>query len=712
MQRTVYLNIPIRWMPLAALCLIIAMAQLLKAQEIVQPSIGLNKVDLFQQYLGRAGGGFTGTAYQEVSQAMARKAIIDASNIGVTYFRISATGSLPASYGIPGDLDLWIESPQEYWSLFDQMMAELQNNNVRIVPVFVWNWTQFPAMTRENMTDMIANSESKSYKLLLEYIDDFIEHYKNHPMLYFYELTNELNLGADLDLVNQCLQDEPNPEFCQPIGNFSTDQMIDFTTGLAEYIRNLDPDHLISSGFSLPRPAAEHIRAYPGWLTGGPDWTLDSIEEFQKNLTEIHSGLDIISIHFYDTQRFGIEGRTNADLIDIVKHTTDSLGKPLYIGEFTDIEPFLKDDPNGLLTQNVLAKIVEFQIPYSSPWVWEFYQFASYLTYDNPNTFSNIEPGYTDLIIEKIKEANQSLGNTVPPPQSPDTTAPLVVLTWPLAGATMDSSQLIHAVASDNNGSISRVEFWVDQNLEFTVSNPPYQFFFDTTPLISGEHLIEAVAYDPSNNWSKYSTSVVHIGAIPTGTILADPNPCVLQPGEELCNTTISWKAYADPFTLNAHVYVSMDGNPATSMACGSLIDSVDAPWIQANHSYEFLLYADSVCTDDDPGILLDTITVTALITSVEQRNGEVPQKYMIGQNYPNPFNPTTTIEFDLPRTENVTLKVYNVIGEEIETLVSTKLHVGSYKMIFNGNRLNSGVYIYRFRAGSFVQSRKMLLIR
>ena len=121
-------------------------------------------------------------------------------------------------------------------------------------------------MAGETPLEMIKNPESNSYKLLTKYIADFIDHYKNHPMLYFYELTCELNLYADLK------------------GNFSTDQMISFTKNLAAYIRSLDPNHLISSGFAAPRPAAEHLRKKPDWSVGGADWTNDSYKQFQKNI--------------------------------------------------------------------------------------------------------------------------------------------------------------------------------------------------------------------------------------------------------------------------------------------------------------------------------------------------------------------------------------------------------------------------------------------
>src|SRR5262249_20785108 len=208
--------------------------------------------------------------YQKVNRAMARKAIVDAKSIGVTYFRISATGFPPSAYNLPGDLDPWVSDPAAYFNLFDQMMADLNSSGVKVIPVFVWNETQFPAMTGENVTTMLTDPNSKSYLLLQRYVSDFIGHYKDNPALLFYELTNELNLLADLDVVADCQKNNPFPQLCPVKGNFSTDQMIGFTSRLAAYVKSLDPGHLISSGFSIPRTGAEHLRRHPGFLPGGP----------------------------------------------------------------------------------------------------------------------------------------------------------------------------------------------------------------------------------------------------------------------------------------------------------------------------------------------------------------------------------------------------------------------------------------------------------
>ncbi len=83
---------------------------------------------------------------------------------------------------------------------------------------------------------------------------------------------------------------------------------------------------------------------------------------------------------------------------------------------------------------------------------------------------------------------------------------------------------------------------------------------------------------------------------------------------------------------------------------------------------------------------------------------------YSLGQNYPNPFNPSTVISFTLPQQEFVTLKVFNVIGQEVVTLVNDNLQAGRYDFTFDASALTSGVYLYQFQAGNFVQTKKMVL--
>ena len=89
-----------------------------------------------------------------------------------------------------------------------------------------------------------------------------------------------------------------------------------------------------------------------------------------------------------------------------------------------------------------------------------------------------------------------------------------------------------------------------------------------------------------------------------------------------------------------------------------------------------------------------------------------VLREYSLSQNYPNPFNPTTVIRYQLPMSGLVTLKVYDVLGQEVETLFAGVRPAGTYTATFDGSRLASGIYIYQMRAGSFIETKKLLLLK
>jgi M6 family metalloprotease-like protein len=92
--------------------------------------------------------------------------------------------------------------------------------------------------------------------------------------------------------------------------------------------------------------------------------------------------------------------------------------------------------------------------------------------------------------------------------------------------------------------------------------------------------------------------------------------------------------------------------------------------------------------------------------------NKLVPKEFNVSQNYPNPFNPITNIKFDLPKDIFVSVKIYDLLGREIKTLVSEFKNAGSYIVSFNGSELSSGIYFYRIQAGKFVQVKRMVLIK
>ncbi len=88
------------------------------------------------------------------------------------------------------------------------------------------------------------------------------------------------------------------------------------------------------------------------------------------------------------------------------------------------------------------------------------------------------------------------------------------------------------------------------------------------------------------------------------------------------------------------------------------------------------------------------------------------PQKYSLAQNYPNPFNPSTKIEYSVAQAGQVTLKIFDILGKEVGTLVNENKQPGAYRVSFDASSLPSGVYIYRLNAGPYTESRKMLLLK
>jgi photosystem II stability/assembly factor-like uncharacterized protein len=95
-----------------------------------------------------------------------------------------------------------------------------------------------------------------------------------------------------------------------------------------------------------------------------------------------------------------------------------------------------------------------------------------------------------------------------------------------------------------------------------------------------------------------------------------------------------------------------------------------------------------------------------------ESTNGEIPTEFKLSQNYPNPFNPSTTFGYSIPTRSKVVMKVYDILGNEIETLVNEEKPIGTYEVTWYAENLPSGVYLYQLRAGSFIETKKMVLMK
>jgi hypothetical protein len=178
------------------------------------------------------------------------------------------------------------------------------------------------------------------------------------------------------------------------------------------------------------------------------------------------------------------------------------------------------------------------------------------------------------------------------------------------------------------------------------------------------------------------------------------------------------WHAATDPDVMDTLRYTLHVNGPGLDTSLVNQIDttvSLDlASKLQAGSTYSWMV---SVNDGHVTVASVDTFTFTIkLATGV--KDSKVPRVYALYQNYPNPFNPTTTIQYDIPRQSVITLRIYNILGAEVTTLVDRRtVEQGVYNQVLNGNNLATGVYFYRLEAkglngASFVSVKKLLLMK
>lgn len=123
-------------------------------------------------------------------------------------------------------------------------------------------------------------------------------------------------------------------------------------------------------------------------------------------------------------------------------------------------------------------------------------------------------------------------------------------------------------------------------------------------------------------------------------------------------------------------------------------------------------IYTMAFVQNDNDKTIMNTARHGMIFTGIDPEFGEIPASYSLSQNYPNPFNPTTNIDFNLPKESNVTLKMYDLLGKEVKTLVEGVQKAGIYHIAVDGTELSSGIYFYTLRTDNFVETKKMTLIK
>ncbi len=361
---------------------------------------------------------------------------------------------------------------------------------------------------------------------------------------------------------------------------------------------------------------------------------------------------------------------------------------------------------------------------------------------------------------------------TAPPP--PDTVKPVVSISSPLNGATVSGSVVISSTASDNVG-VTKVEFYLNGSLLGSKASAPYTYTWNTVGL-SGSQSLSAKAYDAAGNigtsapvsaviqattsgtdqwlyqdamssswvdvsWSSVntfaSTGHVYAGSYSLKAVQTSWGGVSLHSGTYVSPINISpglysrfeFAVYNTTAGLNLKIYLENDqGQTFTAVTQNNVPVNqwtiISIPMAQLNPSnfninriniQNFTALTTTYYLDNVRFVSAGSAPaaqVAPAAQGVQVDEAKVPVVFALHQNYPNPFNPTTTFTYELAQETRVSLKVYNIIGEEVATLVNEVQGAGSRSVMFNASNLASGVYYYRLQTDNFTATKKMMLTK
>jgi hypothetical protein len=223
-----------------------------------------------------------------------------------------------------------------------------------------------------------------------------------------------------------------------------------------------------------------------------------------------------------------------------------------------------------------------------------------------------------------------------------------------------------------------------------------------------GTFVVSSHTPDPQVNWKSFPKTGQSIdNLIPTA-------PTSLAGVQVGADVELTWDESPDPdfnyFSIRRGDQPGFDPNIGTEVGTTTdpFFSDLNVPggdWFYRVVAFDF---------NGNEGEFSDEVSVPM---GLEGTDGTIPREFALHQNYPNPFNPETWISFDLPKGVDVSITIYNTLGQKVRTLVSEAAPAGSYKVLWdgsnqNGVRVASGIYIYTIKAGSFVQSRKMTFMK
>jgi hypothetical protein len=422
--------------------------------------------------------------------------------------------------------------------------------------------------------------------------------------------------------------------------------------------------------------------------------------------------LDFQSVHFYTT----ILGAQNSISISPFNHQASywSLDKPIVVAEFAMQTTY------GVPKEHLYEQLYQYGYAGALPWSWTDTNFSSQ---------ADMLAGMQFMWDNHREDVDvDGIGGDWP----------IVTITSPASNAVFpDGADVtIEAAASDNDGSVVLVEFFASDTLKIGEVNAE-PFTITWTNIFPAVYTLTAVATDDRGHKRTSNRVPIKVGtpqvvrreaeaATRQGlniTVRSSPTASNGYYVEMRTQTgTVTWQLPDVPAAGNYEIafgyrlsfdtpkdqYINVNGVRVAVLRFDGPMNvwaekKLNVNLNQGNNTIQMELYWGWMD--------LDYLAVPSIVTSVEGAP-ELPIGFSLQQNYPNPFNPATTIKYSLAKSEHVKLIVYDLLGRQVDVLVDERQNAGPYEISFDGKGLASGVYFYRLEAGSFVDEKRMLLLR
>lgn len=208
-----------------------------------------------------------------------------------------------------------------------------------------------------------------------------------------------------------------------------------------------------------------------------------------------------------------------------------------------------------------------------------------------------------------------------------------------------------------------------------------------------------------AGGWSNFGSPFNFRTGFPVAPLLASPANFAMNVP---LTTRLEWRPAAGAVSYRAQLSTSFDFTNIVRDTSGVIDTSIAIPPLTQSTIYFWRVNSTNTLGTSP---WTDIWRFRTIITSVEQVEG-IPTEFALKQNYPNPFNPATTIAFSIPEQTQVSLRVYDMLGREVETLVNDIVTPGEYRATFDASKYASGVYIYRLVAGNYAQAKKMQFVK